>query len=451
MKRIALLSVAITVSVWASSASAATRPHYGGTLHLALSATPMSLDPAETGQVSSVSLQSVSRLMFDTLVRLDEHGVPHPWLASSWQAEPGNRRWQFTIRRGVTFADGSPVNPDALAASVRSANPQWKVSPGVETVTIECGSPHPVLPAELAQARYGIAKRDKKLIGSGAFGTTNWVPGKELTLTARDDYWNGRVFVDTIEIEFGKTSRDQMIAFDVGKLDLVEVTAESAFNARDHRIERSAPVEWIGLVFTRNPLPEENGLREALSLSIDRPTINNVLLRGAAEITGSLLPQWMSGYSFLLPAKTDFDRARELRNDSLQSAPMTLSFDASDPLLRLIAERIALNAKDAGIKIQLTSASPSDIRLLRLTPSNVDPHVALADLLARMSLPAPAFDNTSMASLFAAEKAVLDSQRLIPLFASRSTVALGNAARGWQEHHDGQWPLENVWLAMGTP
>src|SRR5262249_61768206 len=100
---IALLSVAITVSVWASSASAATRPHYGGTLHLALSATPMSLDPAETGQVSSVSLQSVSRLMFDTLVRLDEHGVPHPGLAWSAQGEPGKPRRQFTLLPRVTF------------------------------------------------------------------------------------------------------------------------------------------------------------------------------------------------------------------------------------------------------------------------------------------------------------------------------------------------------------
>jgi len=453
MKRIALPLLAIAVSlVWAHGAKAATRPRYGGSLRLALLSAPTSLDPNDTAQAASVSLQSMSRLLFDTLVVLDEHGQPQPSLASSWQPEPGNQRWLFTLRRGVTFSDGSPLNSDSVAASLRNANPQWRIFSGADSVTIECAAPNPLLPAALAQTRYGIAKRDRQPRGSGPFNIQDWVPGKKLTLTARDDYWNGRAFPDTLEIEMGKPVRDQMIAFDVGKLDLVEVTPETAFTANDRRIERSAPIQWLGLVFAQNPSsPEESGLREALGLSIDRSTINDVLLRGSGEITGSLLPGWMSGYSFLLPAQRDLDRARQLRSQVNQTAPWTLSFDSGDPLLRLIADRIILNAKDAGIALQLSSSASTDIRLLRLLPSSSQAHIALSDLLIRLGLPAPVFENTSYTALYNAEKSALDSQRVIPLFHLRFRLALANTLRGWQDSRSGAWPIENIWISAGSP
>ena len=83
---------------------------------------------------------------------------------------------------------------------------------------VECDAPTSNLPAVLALPRYGIAKRGGgKLAGSGPFAINRWDPGKKLTLTARDDYWGGRAFVDAIEIEMGKSFREQMIALDLGK------------------------------------------------------------------------------------------------------------------------------------------------------------------------------------------------------------------------------------------
>src|SRR5262249_47169534 len=251
--------------------------------------------------------------------------------------------------RGVTFSDGVPLTADTIAASLRSANPKWRIFPAAEGVMIECEAPNPFLPAELAQSRYGIAKRDKQLRGTGPFTIQEWIPGKKLTLTARDDYWNGRAFLDAVEIELGKTPRDQVIAFDVGKLDLMELSPETGFTANDRRIKQSFPMQWVGLVFARAPSSNEAGLREALGLSIDRATINNVLLRGSGELTGSLLPEWMSGYSFLFPISRNLDRARQLTSEARSASGWTVSFDSTDPLLRLIAERIVLNAKDAGL------------------------------------------------------------------------------------------------------
>src|SRR6476646_10392683 len=155
------------------SAVASTRPHYGGVLRVAMRDAPASLDPADSMQPDSFSVRSLSRLVFDTLVVLDEKGLPQPALSSSWQSEPGNQRWQFSIRRGVTFQDGTVVSPDVVAASLRSTNPNWKVFSSGEAVVIECDAATANLPAILALTRNSVVKRSGgKLAGSGPFAVS---------------------------------------------------------------------------------------------------------------------------------------------------------------------------------------------------------------------------------------------------------------------------------------
>ena len=222
-------------------------------------------------------LPSLSRLIFDTLVTLDARGQAQPALSPSWQADPGNQRWQFSIRRGVTFHDGTAVSSDAVAASLRAANPNWKVFATGEAVIIECDAPTPDLPAVLALPRYGIAKRSGgKVIGSGPFAIDRWDPGKKLTLSARDDYWGGRAFLDSIEIEMGKSFREQMIALDLGKADLVEVAPDQARHAvlEGRRVESSAARGMDGDGLHRDmssPLKTGNCARPWHSASIATP------------------------------------------------------------------------------------------------------------------------------------------------------------------------------------
>src|SRR5580692_12335377 len=192
--------------LWAAGSSAAVRPHYGGTLHVEMRAAPASLDPADSSQTDWFGVRDLCGLMFETLVSLDEQGKPRPGLASSWQAESGNQRWQLFLRRGITFQDGTLVTPDAVAASLRRTNPTWKVFSEGEAVVIERDSPTPTFSAELSLARNAIARRDGgKISGTGPFAITQWNPGKKIVLAARDDYWGGRPFLDAIEIELGKS------------------------------------------------------------------------------------------------------------------------------------------------------------------------------------------------------------------------------------------------------
>jgi len=417
-------------------------------------AAPMSLDPADFNQADWFGLRNLSTLMFETLVSLDEQGKPEPALASSWQAEPGNQRWQFFLRHGVTFQDGAPVTPDAVAASLRRTNPTWKVFSEGEAVVIERDSPAPNLPAELSLPRNCIVRRDGgKISGSGPFAISQWDPGKKLLLAAREDYWDGRAFLDAVEIEMGKTFREQGISFDLGKAQVIEVAPEQAHRATvEGRVESSAPIELIALLFSRDPQsPEDGQQRQVLALSTDRELLNTVVLQRGGEPAGGLLPNWMSGYGFLFPAAINLELARQVRSEIPHTTSWTLGYDPTDPTTRTIAERIVLNARDAGLGLQITSANSADLRIIRVPLISVDAQIALAEVAARLGLPPPKLASASVDDLYGAENKLLQSQRVVPLLHLRTAYAVSNTVKNWRTARDGNWPLPNVWLGAGNP
>ncbi len=250
-------------------------------------------------------------LMFDTLVATDESGRIQPGLATSWQASPGNQRWQFRIRRGVKFHDGTPLSAEIAAASLRVANPSWNVSADADTVVIEYSKSDAELLAELALPRNAILKRNPggTPSGTGPFHIADWQPGKKLSLAAEENCWRGRPFLDAIEIEMGKSFRDQMTALELGKSDLVEVAPEQShrISQEGRRLASSAPLELLALFFTRDAAsPDEKLLREALALSVERGSIRSVLLQGAGQPAAGILPNWMSGYGFVFSDRRGF-------------------------------------------------------------------------------------------------------------------------------------------------
>ncbi len=458
MRRIASTLLAasslMVAMLTAPTAHAATRPRYGGTVRVAMRAAPTSLDPGAPSSSDWFGSRNLSRLLFDSLVALDSTGKPQPSLASSWQSEPSNQRWQFSIRRGISFQDGAPLTSEAVAASLRAVNPTWKVFSAGDAVIIERDSAAPNLPAELALPRNSIVRRESvKISGTGPFAVTQWDPGKKLILNAREDYWGGRAFVDSLEIEMGKSFRDQIIALDLGKTDVIEVAPEQVHRAsgENNRVEHSEPVELMALVFTRDRQSADDGrIREALALSIDRDSLNNVVLQSGGEPSAALLPNWMSGYAFVFPANVDLARARQNLAGLRQTASWTLGYDAADPGARVVAERIALNAHDAGLSLQPTSGN-ADLRLVRVPLVSLDGHVALAELAKSLGLSPPKFGANSTDDLYAAENILLQSQRVIPLLHLRTASAVQTTIKAWHESDDGTWNLPDVWLGTEKP
>jgi peptide/nickel transport system substrate-binding protein len=445
-----VVGVVACTSVIAALARAETRPRYGGTVAAEIHHSITFTDPAEW------PIQLVP-LVYDRLTRLDARGRPQPALAVAWQHDPENRRWQFRLRTGVRFHDGTPVTAAAVAASLKSVS--RIESSGEDTVVIDGGSPAPDLPAELAGARYAILRRgpDGVTAGTGPFRIAEWQPGRRALLTANEDYWGGRPYLDSIELQMGRAYRDQSIDLELGRADMVELSIEDArrLAPRSIRTSTSAPVDLMALVFDRGHSAAEIArLREAVALSVDRATIHTVLLQRHGEPTGALLPAWLSGYAFLFPTARDLNRAKQIIALLPKTATrLTFAFDAADPLSRTVAERVALNAREAGITMPLAPGERSDVRLVRLRLGSVEPAQALSEFAAAAGfsdLLKPMAPATPEA-LYASERAVLEEFRVVPLFHLPIITGIGSRVRNWETQRWGEWRLEDVWVDARKP
>jgi peptide/nickel transport system substrate-binding protein len=293
--------------------------------------------------------------------------------------------------------------------------------------------------AELARPVASITAHspDGALVGTGPFRVARFDAGRHLSLAAFDEYWGGRPFLDSVEIEMGRTSREQFVDLQVGKADVIELAPNEMRTAaeRGTKTWASAPVELLALVFGPGRASGDARLREALALSIDRAAIHNVLLQRQGLITGALLPQWLSGYAFLFPAAMDLPRARQLVAE-VPSADRTLplAYDAADPQARILAERIAVNARDAGITLQVTNQPKPELRLVRARFNSLDAPSALAELSATLGLGDARLQAGPQRpeALYTAERALLEGFRIVPLFHLPDVYGVGAKVRVWQ-------------------
>ena len=479
MKRAALLFLALISG--ACAARAETRPHYGGTLRVEMQSAPNALAlPDASDPASYWDIARVLSLVGDTLVRVDAEDRPQPGLATAWRHDSTMRHWEFTLRPGIRFHDGSASSPAAVAQILAALHPNWtvRVSPtllfasatgsaAADSVIIDSGIDAPSLLAELAMPRNLILKRNASGIpvGTGPFRVADFQPGKLLKLVSSDESWSGRPFIDGIEIEFGKSLREQSLALELGRADLVEAAPEAGTTSPRGHSSSSLPVELMALVVpgnsaatstahstenstsssASNSKTQDARLREALALSIDRKPIQMVLLKGAAEPAASLLPNWMTGYSAAFPTQPNLARAKVLLAESSPPA-LRLSYDPRDPQAQLIAERLALNAREAGITIQVSLSGAEDIRLVRIALTTPDPGLALRTAARDLALTEPQLRGNSVDDLYSAEHALLEGNAIIPLFHLPLASTVSARMRGWSADRLGLWDLADIWL-----
>ena len=452
MRRLVFQSVAVS-ALLTLTAHAAVRPRYGGTLRVEMRAAVQSLVPGGS-EPGSTAQDRLSALLFEPLVTLDQNAQPRGALAFSWQHTPDYRLWQFWLRP-AKFHDGSPIAAAHVIASLTSANPRaaWRVRSEGESVVFESANPLPNLVLELAQQKNAIVLKQAtgEVLGSGPFRISDWQAGKRATLVGNEEYWNGRPFLDSVEITLDRPLREQMIDFELGRADVIEVAVDQVRRAAQHRVVTSAPIELFAIVFSADRRAAQDAkLREALAMSLDRKAIHEVLLQRQGEPSAGLLPQWISGYAFLFPSQQNLERARQLRNEARTNS-LVLNYDFADPLARSIAERVALNAREAGITVQpvsenLSARATGDARLVRFRLASPEAASALAafPLPAGVEVPASA----SAEEAFRAEKTAVESFTAIPVATIPEAYGLSPRVRNWNQPRMGGWPLlwGEVWV-----
>ncbi len=359
----------------ALSAGARTRSHYGGALRIETQSDPLRVPDG-----------IARRLVFDGLTRLDQSGAAN----------------------SLVFTSDSAM---------------------------------PELPAELARSMYLIARQNdaSEPSGTGPFRVTS-VNNEGVSLTANSDYWQGRPFVDTVQVEGKRSLRDQWLDLSVGRADIVEVPPDLLHQALQDRLMvlASRPTDLLVLTVSSKGALHDDQLRRAIALAVDRSALFNVIFQKEGEPTGSLLPADLTGYAFLFPAERDVTRARNYAA-GMNTSPLILTIDNPDASTQLVAERIVLNLREAGLKAQVrpSSSQPdADLRLKRIHLEAGDPAAGLDEMLGNFDQKITE-ETGDPAKTYQAELDFLKTYQAIPLLYLPRALAVSERVRDLRLTADG--------------
>ena len=87
------------------------QPTAGGAIVFVLENDVIDFDPLRSRAFVD---RNVHYQIYDSLVRIDPQGTIIPWLAARWEHAPDGMSITFSLRKGVTFHDGSPFDAAAV-------------------------------------------------------------------------------------------------------------------------------------------------------------------------------------------------------------------------------------------------------------------------------------------------------------------------------------------------
>ncbi|MEQ6900920.1 ABC transporter substrate-binding protein [Nocardioides sp. YIM 152588] len=318
-------------------------PQDGGTLTVAEYGEARSLDPTVTYANGAVG-GSAMAAVYDTLMRYDfDSGEYVPQLAESLTSDD-NVTWTLTLRDGVEFTDGTPLDADAVVGSwgYYMANYGYQATlllmnvADVKkiddlTVSYELRFPWTTFPnmlsggpgMVLAPASYQNPDKFDP-IGAGPFVFDKYAPGEELVLTANEDYWNGAPHLDALRFIWLGAADDQV------KLDALESgDADTAYVRNARVVEEARDAGFAGMmnatglgdtlfINNREGRPGDDvRVRQAINYAFDPVAYAERVKDGAGMPGKALFPDSSPWFTNLVPPAYDTERAEKLLADAM--------------------------------------------------------------------------------------------------------------------------------------
>ena len=306
---------------------------YAADLRVGLSAEPNSMDPHYHNLAPN---NMVSAAVFSKLVEQDEAQNKVPGLAESWSQLAPNV-WEFKLRQGVTWHDGSPFTAEDVKFTMGRAGdvPNSPSSFGLftkiltevevvddHTVRLKTKDAFPLMPDYMSVV-YIVSKKHgegattndynsgKAMVGTGPFKFVEWVPGDRLVYEKNPAYFGSKPEWDKVTIKPITNDSSRVAALLAGDVDFIDTPATTDIallkkNAKialaevasnrliylhlDSDRDKSPFVTDIdGKPMDKNPLKDVR-VRRALSLAIDRKAIAEKVMEGLASPAGQLMP-----------------------------------------------------------------------------------------------------------------------------------------------------------------
>jgi len=325
------------------------------TLTMGVRGGPESLDPHYSALGSHAE---AAKHIFDTLVWSGTDLQIEPGLATGWKPVDEDT-WEFELREGVTFHDGSdfdaedvkfsieriPVvtGPTTTAIYVRRVDEVEIVDP--HTILIHTDGPAATLPYDFvrlfivsseAAADYSTPETSsegfnsgKAAIGTGPFRYASWEPKGDLVLDRFDDYWRGKPAWERVIRKEIPNDSSRLASLKAGQVDVINYVSSVDYLA----LERDSSVDTVlgdsvyimnlqldqredtpmvrardGSDLDENPLRDPI-VREAIDLAIDRETMVDIVLEGLGKPANQMMPPGFFGSNDAIPVP-DYDPAR---------------------------------------------------------------------------------------------------------------------------------------------
>jgi peptide/nickel transport system substrate-binding protein len=306
------------------------KPQAGGTLRV-VTYEPLCLDQIEgTSRNTQTALQSI----YDRLISESLDGKFHPWIASEWAISEDQLTYAFTIRDGVTFHDGTPLNAEAVRFNLQrwldvkkaGGAPIESISSKDNVVTVKLSKAYSPLLHDLGEPALGfispasIQKYSKEercaggptiTAGSGPFKVASRTPGRDLVLERNDSYnWapkdaehQGKAYLDRVELRFLKEDSVRVGAVESNQADIatgVPAISIEDIKSKSHLklLQTQQPgIPWsFWLNQSKAPLDDVK-VREALRVGVDYAgLIDAIFLGTATPAYTALTPAVALGY-----------------------------------------------------------------------------------------------------------------------------------------------------------
>ncbi|MGZ4675234.1 MAG: ABC transporter substrate-binding protein [Acidimicrobiia bacterium] len=302
------------------------KPVSGGTITYGLEGKTTAFCPPQ-GQWA-ISGIMVASAVYDTLTQpTDKPNVYAPYLAKSVTPNADFTQWTITLRPGIKFHDGEPLDANAVKQNIDAWTKGLLLqfvfkdidhvdALGTDTVVVTMKTPWVAFPAYLwTSGRAAIAAPaqinnsatcDTNMIGTGPFKKVSFDPTTgDVKVVKNPDYWRkGFPYLDGINFKPQEDSSQRIRGlqggqFDVthsaGGLDLDQIKqampSASIWNEPNGRME----VAHTLINVTRPPLDDLNA-RKAVALAVDRNRLNEISNKGTSRLADQIFDTDVMGH-----------------------------------------------------------------------------------------------------------------------------------------------------------
>lgn len=359
---------------------------------------PTTWDPVTSRAGNDVNVLS---LVYAAITRLDEQGAAVPGLASEWTYAEDGKSVTFTLRPGLTFADGTALDAEAVRKSILRGRdqPDSLIASQLRNVAdVTVGGPQEFtvvlkeadyqLPALFA-GKTGMVvnpkafenganagkELDTKPAGAGPFVLTRLVPGSHANLERNPSYYDAAgIHLDRFEVKQISEPATVVAGLQSGQYDVAQLPPGQVEAAKAAGLKVDViPSLSVAVLDVNNRMKpfDDPKVTEALKYAVDRQALLETSNFGIGEVNLQPFPKGHVGYNPELEGRYTYDpeKAKRLLAEAGYPDGVEVPLTTSRP--EGLSEQVQAQLKTAGFHTTIKTIAPAQHTQLVYVQHNV--------------------------------------------------------------------------------